>query len=632
MEHNLLGLASIIILGIAAQWLAWRVGLPSILLLLIFGFVAGPVTNFLHPDELLGDILFPFVSMAVAIILFEGGMSLKIGELRETWHIVRNLIILGGLLTWMMSATAAHYILELAWPLALLMGAVLIVTGPTVIIPLLRDTRIVGKIGSIVKWEGIVNDPIGAVLAVLVFEATLASSLQETTMTVTVSLLQTITYGLIIGLAAAWLLLEMLKRYWLPDYLQNPVTLTVVLAAFTASNMLQAESGLLTVTLMGILLANQKAVSIRHIVQFKENLGVLLLSSLFIILAARLNLETLQHVGWRSFTFLAALVLLVRPLAVWLATIKTGLSWREKLFLSWMAPRGIVAAAVTAIFALELAEKTNYAGVEVLVPEMFVVIVGTVTIYGLSAAPLGRWLDMAQPNPQGVLFVGAHAWARKMAKTIQSEGFQVLMVDTNHDNLIKARVEGLPTFYASILSEYILDEIEMGSLGRLMALTPNDEVNSLATLHFGEVFDQSETYQLYPKEADSTREETVSPPLRGRFLFNKRATYAHLDKYCETAEIKKTQLTEEFTYKAYKIKHGNGIIPLFLIDETGKLFIFAMDQSLTPKAGDTIISLVMPTDETEPPAAEEEEAPIQTDGLAPIKEALATLSTSKSAA
>jgi NhaP-type Na+/H+ or K+/H+ antiporter len=591
-ENLLLGITGIIILGITAQWLAWRLGLPSILLLLFFGFAAGPVTGFLDPDQLLGQLLFPLVSASVAIILFEGGLSLKFNELRETRRAIRNLIFIGGLLTWIMATAAAYFILEFAFPIALLFGAILVVTGPTVIIPLLRDVRITSRVASILKWEGIVNDPIGAMLALLVFEATLVTGFQETALIVAIHLLRTVLLGVLVGSLSAWLLIQMLKRYWVPGYLQNAVTLMFVLGAFTASNSLQAESGLFTVTLMGIVLANQKVTSVKHIIQFKEHLGILLLSSLFIILAARLKLDQVTSLGLNNFIFLVVLILIIRPLSVWLTTLRSNLRWQEKLFLAWMAPRGIVAASVTAVFALELAEEAGYTQAELMVPEMFLIIVGTVTIYGLSAAPLGRWLGVAQPNPQGVLFGGAHAWARAMATMLKNEGYQVLMVDSNQENIKAARLDGLPTVYASILSEYILDEIELGSLGRLLAVTPNDEVNSLATLHFAEVFDQAELYQLPIKEARPNRKETVSQPLRGRFLFRPQATYDYLMNCFENGfTIKKTQLAERFDYSAFQERHGDQNIPLFLIKRNGGLAIFTSDNDVFPQPGDSLISL-----------------------------------------
>jgi hypothetical protein len=371
-----------------------------------------------------------------------------------------------------------------------------------------------------------------------------------------------------------------------------------VLVTFVGSNLVQAESGLLTVTLMGVLLANQKWISIKHIIEFKENLRVLLIASLFIILAARLQVDDLQYISWNSLFFLLTLIFVIRPISIFLSTIKSGLSWKEKLFLSWMAPRGIVAAAVTSVFALELVEH-GYPEAARLVPEMFVVIVGTVAIYGLSAAAVGRWLGVAQPDPQGVLIAGAHPWAREIGLAVQEAGYKVMLVDTNWANLNAARLEGLPTFYASILSEYVMDKIELGSLGRLLALTPNDEVNSLAVLHFTEVFERAEVYQLPPKETNHNRKETISQPLRGRLLFAPHATYAHLTERFKHTEIKKTGLTEKFTYEMFKDRYGERALPLFLIKANGNLIIFTASNEVFPKGGDTLISLIDPIEEPE---------------------------------
>jgi len=598
-EYILLGFASIIVLGMVAQWLAWRFGLPSILILLIFGFLAGPVTGFLNPDELLGDLLFPIVSASVALILFEGGLSLKFQEVRgETGYVVLSLTTIGALITWIISAAAAYWVLGFDLPIALLLGAILVVTGPTVIIPLLRHVQAVGRISSIVKWEGIVNDPIGAILAVLVFEAIVASGVQSAATTVIVSLVETVVIGLVLGGLGAGLLILLLRRYWVPDYLQNGFALMFALGAFSASNMLQKESGLFTVTLMGIILANQRVASIKHIIEFKENLRILLIASLFIILSARLNLDDLTHLGPNSVAFLVVLVLLARPASIFISTLRSELNWREKLFLAMMAPRGIVAAAVTSVFALELAEEAGYVQAELMVPEMFLVIIGTVAIYGLSAAPLGRWLKVAQPNPQGVLIVGAHNWARDVAGVLQDEGLKVLLIDTNRGNIRAAKLAGLPAHCASILSEYIVDEVELGGLGRMVALTPNDEVNSLASLHFIEVFGRAEVYQLSPRDSGHKRREVVSPPLRGRLLFDPAATHRNLnDRFRNGAIVKKTPLTEQFNYKTFQELYNGQAIPLFLITEDDELLIFTQDNQPAPRSGQTLISLVDPPEE-----------------------------------
>ena len=588
----LLELTAVIVLGIGAQWLAWRLRLPSILLLLIVGFVAGPVTGMLNPDKLLGDLLFPIVSLSVAIILFEGGLNLDIAELREIGRVIRNLITIGVLVAWASVTALAYFIFGFDLALALLLGAILVVTGPTVILPLLRHIKPSGRIASTVKWEGIVNDPIGAILAVLMFKMIEAGGFGHANEAAAGIAIATLTGGLF-GFAGAALVIFALQRYWIPDYLQNPAALTTAVAVFALSNAVQAETGLLAVTIMGSVLASQKLVSVRHIVEFKENLRVLLVSVLFIILAARVPLSALQQTGVDSLLFLAALILLIRPLTVVVATIKTGLSWQERFFLGVMAPRGIVAAAVASIFALELTE-IQYPGADRLTAIVFVVIVGTVTVYGLSAAPVARWLGLATPNPQGLLIAGADPWIRSLAELIQQQGFKVLLVDTNWTHAAAARQEGLNVHYGNVLDERAMDDLDLDGVGRFLALTPNDEVNALAALHFGEVFDRKEVYQLPSAGASQGRQAQLMPQhLRGRFLFAPDATHdAIANRIRSGATFKKTSLTPEFGYDRFKQQHGENALPLFAIKDSGDLTVFAAKDTTVPKAGHTLISLV----------------------------------------
>jgi len=596
-EQILLGLASIVILGIGAEWLAWRFRLPSILLLLIFGLIAGPVSGFLNPDALFGDLLLPVVSVAVAVILFGGGLNLRVSELRQIGSVVRNLVTFGALITWLIGAGAAHFLLKLDFALALLLGAILVVSGPTVIIPLLRHLRPSRQVGSILKWEGIVIDPIGAILAVLVFEAILAGGFQEAITVTAVGLLKTILIGGGFGMLGAMVMVLFLRRFWIPDFLHGALSLALVIGVFAASNSLQTDSGLLAAAVMGITMANQKTVSVRHIVQFKEDLGVLLVSGLFILLAARVQVSDLGYIGMGSLAFLGVLMLVARPASVALSTLRSRLGRSERLFLSWMAPRGIVAAAISSIVALRLVE-VGYPKAELLVPITFMVIMFTVTIYGLTASPLARRLKVASPNPQGVLIVGAHSWSRTIASALQAEGYPVLVVDDSWANISAARMAGLPTFYASILSQYALDEIELGGIGRLLALTSDDEFNSLAAMQFIDVFGRAEVYQLPPKGEEKGPRETVSRHLRGRLLYGQGIGYTYLaSRFARGAVIKTTKLTEEFDYDAFRKLYGEEAIPLFTIAQNGNLVVFTKDSPPTPRPGQTLISLVDSVDE-----------------------------------
>jgi len=595
MESILVGLATIIVLGIGAQWLAWRLKLPAILFLLLIGFLAGPVVGILDPDALLGDLLFPLVSLSVAIILFEGGLSLDIAELKEIGRVVRNLMTLGVLATWVLSTFLARVFLGLDIALALLFGAILVVTGPTVIIPLLRHIRPNARIGSTIKWEGIVNDPVGAILAVLVFEAIIAGGFEAGIAVALRGMLEACVVGGGLGLAAAATVVLLLRRYWIPDYLQSPMALALAVTVFALSNHVQSESGLLAVTIMGAALASQQFVSIKPIVEFKENLRVLLISSLFIILAARLPLLDPDYWSWGSLLFLAALILLVRPAAIALSTWRTSLSWRERVFLAGIAPRGIVAAAVASVFALELVETGNAEAAR-LVPLMFLVIVGTVTVYGVFSPILARVLGVATPNPQGMLLIGATEWVRELATLLQEQEIKVVLADSNWANVTAARRKGLRACYTNVLTEGALEEIELelDGVGRLLALTSNDEVNALTTLHFADLFDRSQMFQLAPEASEREEQQRGIPRhLRGRFLFGKDATYAYLtSRFRQGAVIKRTPLTEEFDFEAFRARYGESAIPLFAIRESGGVVVVTVLDPPVLKPGQTLISLV----------------------------------------
>jgi NhaP-type Na+/H+ or K+/H+ antiporter len=590
-DNILVQFTGVVALAVGAQWLAWRLKLPSILILLLFGFLAGPITGFLSPDALPNEILFPFVSLAVAIILFEGGLSLKLSELPANASVVIRLITLGAVATWIIGTLAGRYIVDLTWSMAILLGAILIVTGPTVVGPLLRQIRPVGRVGTILKWEGILIDPVGAITAVLVFEAVLQGELNDATGAIALGVLQSLVIGLVLGFAGAALLTFLLRQYWVPDNLQNPVTLMILVAAFALSNVLAPEAGLMTATVMGVVMTNQRYVSIRHIVEFKETLQLLLIGILFILLASRLNLDSFVRIGWQGLVFLAVMIAIARPVSVWLSTWGSGLSVGEKTFLSWMAPRGIVAASVASLFTFELAEFGE-ADAELLLPMTFLVIVGTVLFYSLTARLVARRLKLAEQNAQGVLIVGADDLGRNIALSLQDQGFRTVVVDTNHNHIRDSQLAGLEAHYGSAISEEVLEELEFTGIGRLLALTSNDEVNSLASLHFPEVFSRTEVYQL-PMTSNGRQRSAVPAHLRGRFLFSRDATYDQLRQRLEEGyTVKATKITDQFSYADYQAHYQDQALPLFLVNERKNLIVMTGDNPITPRPGQTIISLV----------------------------------------
>lgn len=630
-EDVLLQLTAIVVLGIGAQWVAWRLNLPAILLLLLSGLLAGPwaewigLGRLIDPVGLLGDTLTPVVSLSVAVILFEGGLTLRLADLRASGTVIRNLVSIGALVTWVIAALVARFLVGLPWPLAILLGAILIVTGPTVIGPLLRHVRPSGGSGPILMWEGIVIDPIGAVLAVLVFEviSTTAEGPGAGVSVVVWGGVLTLVVGLAIGMLGAGALIWVLGRYWVPDYLHNPVALMAVVATFTLSDVIRDESGLLTVTVLGVVLANQRSVSIRHIAEFKESLTVLLVSVLFVVLAARLSPDQIAAVGPRSVLFTVVLILVARPLAVLASTVGTGLGWPDRLFLMCMAPRGIVAAAVASVFALRLRQE-GIEGADRLVPAVFTVIIGTVIVYGLASVPVARRLGLTGGRV-GYLIAGANPLGLAIARAIRSEGLPVLLVDTRTDRLDSADSEGIPTLNASILSPFVRERIDSARIGRLLSLTPNEEVNSLAALHFTSLFGRQNVFQLTPEPHEAARspinteadpEPDVSLPiaaqlaesdspesgravaleLHGRVLFGPGMTFRHLDSlFGAGATVDRLDLDAGGDPSTmFAERFGPDAVPLLIIDDGGDLIPVSATPRPDARAPRAVIGLVPP--------------------------------------
>jgi NhaP-type Na+/H+ or K+/H+ antiporter len=590
-ESIIIGLAIIVTLGILAQWLAWRFKIPSILLLLVFGFLAGPVTGLIHPDELFGDLLFPYVSVSVAIILFEGGLGLRLNELRGVEGVVRLLISVGALVTWVVIAAAGYYILNLELTLAVLLGAVLVVTGPTVVIPLLRQIRPATRVSSVLKWEGILIDPIGAILAVLVFEAILEGGAEHqfTVLSIFTGIIVTLLIGTVIGAVFSFVLVQFLKRNWIASFLETAVAMMAVLTAFALSNELRPESGLMAVTVMGIILANQKQANISHITSFKEELGVLLLSSLFIVLAARVDLNALLQVVWQEVAFLVVIILIARPLSVFTSTLFSKMPLNEKLFISAMAPRGIVAVAVASLFAIELS-TVGFAEAEQLVNITFTVVVGTVLVYSLIAPPLAKKLAITQEQPQGTLIVGAHHWARQIAAAIQDAGIDVWLVDINGRHIVNATFAGLSAFQDNIMADGILDDLPMECAGRLLALTNNNELNALAALRFSEWLGHENVYQLAPARYGES--QAITEQLRGRILFSEDLIFNELEKqYFQGAQV---VLIKENAVDilAPCAAEGTFVLLLFVITSDGRLLVSTADNPLTPRPDQAAIFLL----------------------------------------
>ncbi len=581
-------------MGIACQWLAWRARLPAILLLLLCGMIIGPVTGLLNPDDLFADLLFPMISLSVAVILFEGSLTLKLDEIRSLASVVRNLITVGVLITWLITAVATHHLIGFPYELAFLFGAVVVVTGPTVIVPILRTVRPNAKIANILRWEGIVIDPLGALLAVLVFDFIISSQSGNALETVSLVFGRIVLVGTTLGALAAFFLGHILRRHLIPEYLRNVLSLTLVFAVYAGADHLAHESGLLSVTVMGMVLANLKNTDIDDILDFKESLSILLISGLFIILAARIEFYQFRELGWNALGVLAAIMLLARPIAVWVSSFTSDLNPREKLLIAWIGPRGIVAAAVASLFAIRL-EAEGYPGASLLVPLTFFIIIGTVIIQSVTAKTIAHWLGVREPPPTGFLIVGSGNVARIIGKALQESGFKVILTDSNWENTSQARMEGLNTYFGNPASEHADRNLDLTGIGKMLAMTGNTNQNSLASLRFKSEFGMQNIFELKTnKDQVISEKHTLSTRHRGNRLFGENITYGQMASLLrEGAEIKSTQLSDEYDYEAYTANRTEQLISLFTIDLRNRLHIFTAEQSTTSESGWSIISLIM---------------------------------------
>ena len=579
-------LAVIVGAGMFAQWLAWRTQLPSIIALLIAGLVLGPVTGILNPDDLLGDTLFPIVSLAVALILFEGGLDLPPRELRNTGTAVRRLITIGAVISFVVAWYAAVTIFEISNDVAIVLAAVLVVTGPTVVGPLLRFVRPAGTTGPILRAEGVLIDPIGATGALVAFEIAIADRTDEAILSLVGIVGLTLLAGIGFGLATAFVLDLALQRFLIPDQLAVPITFAFVVASYVASNEIQEESGLLAVTVLGIYLARRDSSTIRQVLEFNESLRTLLISALFILLAARIEAQALRDVLLPSLLFLAVLVFIARPLTVIVSTVRTSLTWRERVFLTTMAPRGIVAAAVSAIFALRL-EELGIPDSEKIVPIVFLVIIGTIVVYGFLAGPIARVLGLAEARAAGVLVVGAHAIARGFASVLRDQGITTMLVDTDPYNVTRSVALGLPARRMSVLAENAAHDLDLRGIGRILALTSNDEVNALATSRFSRQFGRRETFQLAPSE--ERRNGTLPEELLGRVIGIDGLDYSKLDEYARQGWRVRASVAGP---AVAAVTEGGMFVPIARVYEGQLSFICRNDP--VPEQG-TVIGLAAPS-------------------------------------
>ncbi|EJC6851867.1 sodium:proton antiporter [Vibrio parahaemolyticus] len=591
--NEALVLSAVGVIGLGCQWLAWRLRLPAILFLLLAGLIVGPFMQWLKPDEILGNLLFPLVSLAVAVILFEGSLTLNFKEIRGVSGSVWSIVSIGAIISWAATSVATHYFLGFTWELAMLFGSLTVVTGPTVIVPLLRTVRPNSTLANILRWEGILIDPLGALFVVMVYEFIVSHSAVNS-MEVFGTI---IAVGVILGVASGAAVATVLRRAWLPEYLQPFAVLMVVLGVFSVSNHIESEAGLLTVTVMGMWLANAKDINIQQILHFKEHLTILLITGLFIFLAARISLDDFAALGSGALLLFVFMQLVSRPLSIFLSTMRSNLNLKDKLFLSWVAPRGIVAASISSLFAIKLTEY-GVDGASLLVPMTFMVIIGTVVLQSATARPMAIALGVAEPAPRGFLLIGANRVAREIGQALARYDRRVLMTDSNWEYISQVRMMGLDYYYGNPISSHADDNLNMIGIGQVVALTPDQHFNIMACMQFVDEFGEDKVHCLQKVKTNGNGNEkhSVAQEYHGKLLMGGNVSYTQLASLLSRgAEIKHTKLSENFTYQDYLEHHKtNLVIPLFNVEDKGKIQFCDDPDQFAPTTTSTIVSLILP--------------------------------------
>ncbi|WP_265529346.1 cation:proton antiporter [Sphingomicrobium marinum] len=593
MDHHFIVVVALVgLAGIGAQWIAWRTGWPAIALMLVAGLLLGPVTGLVDPHHDFGDVLEPMISIAVAIILFEGGLTLKFSELKKTGGAVPRLVLVGAPVAWVLGAFALHHVAGLVWPVAILFAGILIVTGPTVIMPLLRQTNLKQRPRNILKWEGIVNDPLGALFAVVTYEWLVQVERGSTVVDNVITLILSSIVAGAMGYGAARAVRFLFPRGLVPEFLKAPVLLVFVIGTYVLSNVIQEETGLLAVTVMGIALANMHIASQRTYLPFKENITILLVSGVFVILSASLDLEALRQFELRWAAFLLVLLFLVRPISILVALAFTKVPWKERVFVAWIAPRGIVAVAISGLFALRL-DEIGYGDGQLLVTLSFAVVAATIVAHGFTIGPMARALKLNGPESNGVLIVGGQSFSLSLAKSLQLLKVPVTIADKSWQALAGARAAGIPTFHGEILSEATEEELDFGQFQVMVATTNNEAYNALVCSEFAPEIGSDSVYQLGDASGDDPH--ALPEGLRGRALFEEGHGVEDVADYeAKGWQLRAIELTLSNTFDVAMGNLPESADLLYILRENGRLRFFTHASAPTGNPGDTIVVYVPP--------------------------------------
>ncbi|MCW4591569.1 sodium:proton antiporter [Gluconacetobacter entanii] len=534
MQHNLaIGLLCVLGGGIAAQWVAWRFRLPAIVLLFALGLIYGPGLGLLHPSATIGGYFHPVISLAVAFIVFEGGLALNVRQWRTSGEGVLRLTAVALPINWVLGTLAAHFVGHLHWGTSWLFGAIIVVTGPTVVLPLLRHTKLRPRVAAFLRWEAIVNDPIGAILATLVMEFLLlqpspTGDVSLAAIKIWPHLLFSTMFAIGCGIFPALLVKFLSSRDLLPEILRIPIILTFAMSMAAICNLVMASTGLMAATVFGMALANLNVVGMSELRRIKESLGVIVVSCLFVILTADLHRDVLQKLSLPILALTLTVLFVVRPLGIFLSTIRSDLSWQERLFVGWIAPRGIVAAAVAGAAGLQLRDAGDPSAA-LITPAVFAVIATTMILHGFSLRPLARYLRLTLSDEPALAIMGANAWSTNLATTLHQQGIPVVLVDTYSGALEKADRQGVPTLKAELLSEEGLERLEERPADYLIAATPDAIYNGLVCARLAPDFGRQRVFQVSPGIARLDLYRGVSRESRGKVLGEPSWNFSMID-------------------------------------------------------------------------------------------------------
>ncbi len=548
-----------VVAGLAGQAVARRLRLPAILPLLLTVVLRGPsVLGVIDPGDL-GSGLRVLVGFAVAIILFEGGLSLELSAFKSAGRAIRNLVTIGALVTWIACSVLAHgFFPELGWGLSLLFGSLVVVTGPTVIQPLLHAVRPRQRIGDVLRGEAILIDPVGALLAVFIFEY-----LTETgTSGVALAFGKRLLIGIGLGAGGAGLLYALLKRpNLLARDLRNLAVVAGAIGLYGLSETILSESGVLTVTLAGFLLGRMRPPGLEELEKFKGQLTMMMVAIVFVLLSANVELAGMLALGWPGVAVVLGIIFLVRPLTIFSCTVGTNLTTQEKLFLSWIAPRGIVAAAVSSLFAIVLAERGEPLG-QVILSLTFAVIAGTVLLQAPTARFVGKLLGVLEGKRNGVLFIGSNRVARGLARALDRAGYRVQLVDTSNYQVEEARKMGLNAVNTNALDPIEIEDLDLHGIGHMIAATPSDSINRVAVQLYAEEFGRENvrTFRMHNSPKD---EQHSGEPL---YLRGGEVLWEELNRELERGrEVSMLEVDEELNV-AELGEWIEGALPLLSFD------------------------------------------------------------------